>query len=181
MEFQPLAIPDVILITPRVFEDERGYFFESYKQDEFAQNGIHAVFVQENRSRSKKGVLRGLHFQKPPHAQDKLVSVTRGEILDVAVDIRKSSPSFGKWVGARLSEDNHQMLFIPKGFAHGFVALSDIADMHYKVSDVYNAASEGGVIWSDHDLGIDWGVEQPILSEKDAVFPRLKDLGEVFP
>lgn len=180
MEFLPLDIPDVILITPRIFEDERGYFFESYKQGEFAQNGINVNFVQENRSRSKKGVVRGLHFQKPPHAQDKLVSVTRGEIIDFAVDVRKGSPTFGKWVSARLSEDNHQLLYIPKGFAHGFVALSDVTDMQYKVSDVYDAASEGGVIWNDPDLGIDWSVTEPILSQKDLIFPQLKDLGETF-
>ncbi|MFA5129890.1 MAG: dTDP-4-dehydrorhamnose 3,5-epimerase [Patescibacteria group bacterium] len=180
MEFQCLDIPDVILITPRVFEDERGYFFESYKQNEFAENGINVHFVQDNRSRSKKGVLRGLHFQKPPHAQDKLVSVTRGEILDVAVDIRIGSPTYGKHVSARLSDENHQMLFIPKGFAHGFLALSDITDMQYKVSDIWDAASEGGIIWNDPDLGIDWGIEQPILAPKDLVYSGLKDSGKVF-
>jgi dTDP-4-dehydrorhamnose 3,5-epimerase len=180
MEFKRLPIEGLALITPRVFEDERGFFMESYKEQEFIENGIDTRFVQDNHSKSKKGVLRGLHFQRSPHAQDKLVRVTRGEVLDVAVDLRAGSPTYKKWISVRLSEEGRQMLFIPKGFAHGFLSLAEDTELQYKVSDAYDPASDGGIIWNDPDLGIEWGTESPICSEKDLSLPRLNDIGEIF-
>jgi dTDP-4-dehydrorhamnose 3,5-epimerase len=186
MEFKPLSIEGLVLVTPRVFEDERGLFMESFNERDFAEHGIRTRFVQDNQSTSKKGVLRGLHFQRPPHAQDKLVRVTRGEALDVAVDIRSGSPTFGAVASVRLSGENRNALYIPKGFAHGFVALTDDVDFEYKVSDFWDAASEGGIRWSDPALKIDWsalsGMDPAsfIIVAKDRALPALEDANGVF-
>ena len=173
--FKKLEIPGVVLIEPKVFEDERGFFMETYKMPDFIAAGIKGNFVQENHSRSGKGVLRGLHYQNPPFAQGKLVRAVRGEIFDVAVDIRKSSPTWGKWVGAILSEENKNILYVPAGLAHGFCVLSKIAEVIYKTTNVYSAESEAGIIWNDEDLDIEWPVKKPTLSEKDQKWPSLKD------
>lgn len=171
--FERLDIPDVVMIEPRVFRDERGFFVESYKHSEFAAFGINDRFVQDNHSRSRKGVLRGLHYQNPPRAQGKLVRAVKGEIFDVAVDIRKGSPTYGRWVGVNLSEENMIMLYIPAGFAHGFLALSDVADVIYKTTDEYSPEHEAGIIWNDPEIGIDWPLAELVLSPKDAKWPRL--------
>ncbi len=175
-------IPGVVIIEPRVFGDHRGYFFESFSERDFKENVREVKFVQDNESKSCYGVLRGLHFQKPPHAQSKLVRVVKGRVLDVAVDIRRGSPTFGKHVAVELSEDNHRQFFIPRGFAHGFVVLSEEAVFQYKCDNYYAPQSEGAVAWDDPDLGIDWGVpmDKVILSDKDKVHPRLKDAEAVF-
>ncbi len=173
--FSPLQLPEVILIAPRVFPDARGFFLETYKHSDFAANGIPERFVQDNHSRSTRNVLRGLHFQNPPKAQGKLVLVVRGVIFDVAVDIRPGSSTFGQWVGEMLSDENHHMLYIPPGFAHGFVVLSDVADVTYKVTAEYAPELDSGVIWNDPGIAIQWPVQQPILSAKDAALPRLLD------
>ncbi|AHL23097.1 dTDP-4-dehydrorhamnose 3,5-epimerase [Thermococcus nautili] len=174
-EFERLEIPDVVLIKPKVFGDERGFFMETYKKPDFERAGIKGEFVQDNHSRSRYGVLRGLHFQREPYAQAKIVRVVRGIIYDVAVDLRRNSPTFGKWVGVILSEFNKWQLYIPRGFAHGFVVLSDVADVVYKVDNVYAPDHEGGIIWNDPELGIDWLVDEPIVSEKDKKWPTLKE------
>ncbi len=172
--FTPLQIPDVILITARVFDDARGFFLETYKYSEFAAHGIPETFVQDNHSRSVRGVLRGLHFQNPPQAQGKLVRVVRGEIFDVAVDIRPSSPTFGQWVGEILSEANQRMLYIPPGFAHGFLVLSELADVSYKVTAEYAPELDSGIIWNDPTIQIQWPLQgSPLLSAKDAALPTL--------
>ncbi len=177
MNFIKLDIPGLVIIEPSVFADDRGFFLESYNKKVFSENGIDVEFVQDNHSRSSKGVLRGLHFQKPPFAQDKLVRVTKGEVFDVAVDIRPDSPTFGRWSGTILSEDNKKMFFIPQGFAHGFLVLSDVADFQYKCSNFYSKESEGGVLWNDPQIGIDWPLkENLILSDKDKLWPLLQDL-----
>lgn len=170
MAFKRTAIPDVILFEPRVFGDERGFFFESFNEREFVDAVGHSVdFVQDNHSRSRRGVLRGLHYQLPPHAQGKLVRVTSGEVFDVAVDIRKGSPTFGQWVGEILSESNKRQLWIPPGFAHGFVTLSDSADFLYKTSDFYTPTAERCIMWNDPQIGIDWPLTvAPQVSAKDA-------------
>ena len=175
-------IPGVVIIEPRVFGDHRGYFFESFSERDFKENVREVKFVQDNESKSCYGVLRGLHFQKPPHAQSKLVRVVKGRVLDVAVDIRRGSPTFGKHVAVELSEDNHRQFFIPRGFAHGFVVLSEEAVFQYKCDNYYAPQSEGAVAWDDPDLGIDWGVpmDKVILSDKDKIHPRLKDAEDVF-
>ena len=173
--FRNLEIPEVILVEPKVFEDERGFVMETYKMPDFVVSGIKGNFVQDNHSRSSKGVLRGLHYQNPPFAQGKLVRAVRGEIFDVAVDIRKGSPTYGKWVGAILSEENKHMLYIPEGFAHGFCVLSEIAEVMYKSTNVYSPEAETGIIWNDRDLNIDWPIKEPILSAKDKKWPTLKD------
>lgn len=177
MKFTKLEIPDVVLITPDVHEDARGFFFESYREDEFLKHGISAKFVQDNHSRSQKGVVRGLHFQIEPKAQAKLVRVVRGEIFDVALDIRKGSPTFGKFVTGMLSEKNRQMLFIPAGFAHGFCVLQDNTEFLYKVSGVYAPEYERGILWNDPTLAIPWPkLDVPyILSPRDKQHPTLKD------
>ena len=182
-EFVRLEIPDVILIKPKVFEDERGYFMETYKKSDFEKAGIKGDFVQDNHSRSRYGVLRGLHFQKEPYAQAKIVRCVKGVIYDVAVDLRRNSPTFGKYVSVILSEYNKYMLYIPRGFAHGFLVLSDVAEVVYKVDNEYAPEYEGGVIWNDPDLNIPWPIDNPILSEKDKKWPTLKELierGETF-
>lgn len=178
MKFTKLEIPDVVLIEPKVFGDPRGYFFESYRRDAFVAAGITVDFVQDNHSLSGKGVLRGLHFQKAPHAQGKLVRVIAGSVYDVALDIRPGSPTFGKHVDMVLSAENRKMLYIPPGFAHGFCTLEDGTQFLYKVTDIYSPGDEGGIIWNDPDLGIPWpdvGCAYT-FSEKDKKYPRLKDL-----
>ena len=177
-EFKRLEIPDVILIKPKVFEDERGFFMETYKKSDFEKAGIKGEFVQDNHSKSKYGVLRGLHFQKGPHAQAKIVRCIRGVIYDVAVDLRKNSPTFGEYVGVLLSEYNKYMLYIPRGFAHGFVVLSDVAEVVYKVDNIYAPEYEGGLIWNDPDVNIQWPIEDPIVSPKDQKWPTLRELIE---
>lgn len=172
------AIEGVKIIEPRVFNDSRGYFFESFSQREFDEKVAKVVFVQDNESKSTAGVVRGLHFQRPPYTQAKLVRVVKGKVLDVAVDIRKGSPTYGKYVAVELSEENKRQFFIPKGFAHGFAVLSDEAVFQYKCDEFYAPESEGAIAWDDPDIGIDWKVPQEdrILSEKDAHHPRLKDV-----
>jgi len=174
--FSNMEISDVKLIIPKHYQDERGYFLESFKESEFSTNKINAKFVQDNVSFSTKGVLRGLHFQQKPKEQAKLVSVISGEIFDVAVDIRKDSPTFGKWVGEILSEKNHKMLYIPEGFAHGFCTLSDTANVHYKVTNEYSPENELGIIWNDPSISISWLITNPIVSEKDKKLPILQKL-----
>ncbi len=171
--FKSVEMPDLILVEPKVFVDERGCFIETFKQSEFQANGINYCFVQDNHSKSKKGVLRGLHYQLNPKAQGKLVRCIRGRIWDVAVDIRKSSPYFGKWFGCELSEQNNLMLWIPPGFAHGFLALED-AEITYKNTAEYDPLLDAGIIWNDADVRIDWGIKNPILSKKDSELPTLK-------
>ncbi|WP_077044275.1 dTDP-4-dehydrorhamnose 3,5-epimerase [Pseudomonas sp. KK4] len=170
------ALPGVLIIEPRVMKDERGFFYESFNARSFEQaTDVPAAFVQDNHSRSQKGVLRGLHYQLQS-PQGKLVRVTHGEILDVAVDIRRSSAHFGQWVAMRLSADNHRQMWIPEGFAHGFVVLSDAAEVLYKTTDYYNPRGERSVRWDDPDLGIDWQLDgTPILSAKDQDAPLFKD------
>jgi dTDP-4-dehydrorhamnose 3,5-epimerase len=177
MKFKALSIPDVILIEPRVFEDSRGFFYESYREDLFSQNGITQKFVQDNHSRSTKGVLRGLHYQIAPRAQAKLVRVVRGEVFDVAVDIRKDSKTFGKYVGEILNENNKRMMYIPPGFAHGYLTLQDHTEFLYKCSEFYSPQHEQGILWDDPDVAIIWPKLDVdfILSEKDKKYPSLKD------
>ena len=172
------AIPGVVIIEPRVFEDARGYFFESFNQREFEEKVGPICFVQDNESKSSYGVVRGLHFQKGEHAQSKLVRVVKGAVLDVAVDIRKGSPTFGKWVSVELTEDNHRQFFIPRGFAHGFSVLSEIAVSQYKCDNFYAPQSEGAIAWDDPDLNIDWRIpaDKIILSAKDSKHPLLREL-----
>ncbi|AEF95736.1 dTDP-4-dehydrorhamnose 3,5-epimerase [Methanotorris igneus] len=177
-EFIKTKIPDVILIKPKVFGDERGFFMETYKKEDFEKVGIKGEFIQDNHSKSRYGVLRGLHFQRKPYAQAKIVRCIRGVIFDVAVDLRRNSPTFGKWVGVILSEYNKYQLYIPRGFAHGFCVLSDVAEVIYKVDNVYAPDYEEGVIWNDRDIGIEWPIDEPILSEKDKKWPTLKELVE---
>jgi len=182
MEVIKTAIEGVVIIEPRVFADDRGYFYESWNQKEFNEKVRPVNFVQDNQSKSTYGVLRGLHFQKGDHAQSKLVRAVRGTVLDVAVDIRKGSPTFGQYVAVELSEDNHRQFFIPRGFAHGFSVLSETAIFQYKCDNLYCRESEGAVAWDDPDLGIDWRIpaEKVILSPKDAHHPRLKDSEYLF-
>lgn len=161
------SIPDILLLKPDVFEDNRGYFFESYNYNKILTTGIAVSFIQDNQSLSEKNVLRGLHFQCPPYAQGKLVRVIKGSVLDVAVDIRKSSPYYGKFVSQVLSEQNKMMMWIPPGFAHGFLTLEDNTIFFYKCTDFYNKASEGLIKWDDPDLGIDWNITNPTISERD--------------
>ena len=173
-EFKRLEIPDVILITPKVFTDERGFFMEIYQKEEFVKAGITGEFVQQNHSKSVKGVLRGLHYQKEPYAQAKLVRCIKGEIFDVAVDIRKNSLTFGKYVSAILSEKNKNMLYIPRGFAHGFEVLSRKAEVVYNVDNIYSKESESGILWSDHEIMVKWPIKRPLLSEKDKKWPPIR-------
>ncbi len=178
--FSNLEIPEVKLVTANFYLDKRGYFFESFKESEFTLNGIKTRFVQDNFSHSIKGVLRGLHYQKNPKAQAKLVTALRGEIFDVAVDIRKNSPTYGKWVGEILSEINHNSLYIPEGFAHGFCVLSECADVLYKVTQEYSPKDERGIIWNDPEIDINWPIDKPILQEKDSALPVLKNADNDF-
>ncbi|MCH8319199.1 MAG: dTDP-4-dehydrorhamnose 3,5-epimerase [Bacteroidetes bacterium] len=173
-------IPDLLIIQPKVFEDERGYFFESYNKNEFNKDGINYGFVQDNESMSQKNVLRGLHFQNPPYAQAKLVRVIKGAVLDVAVDIRRNSATYGQHYSIELSEKNKTMMFIPEGFAHGFLTLADNTIFSYKCTQVYNKASEDTILWDDPDLNINWGIADPILSEKDRSAQTFKDFNSLF-
>lgn len=174
MKITPTELPEVFIIEPTVFNDSRGCFFESYHQARFKEAGLCHDFVQDNISVSMKGVLRGLHFQNP-HAQTKLVSVLQGEVFDVAVDIRVDSPTFGRWVSVILSGENKKQLYIPAGFAHGFVSLTDHTIFVYKCSALYNAAAEASIIWNDPTLQITWPINDPVLSNKDATAPKLND------
>jgi dTDP-4-dehydrorhamnose 3,5-epimerase len=177
--FKKLSIPEVILIEPKIFSDKRGFFFENFKEENFLLNGI-TKMIQDNISQSKFGVIRGLHYQKNPKAQAKLVTAITGKIFDVAVDIRKNSPTYGKWVGEILSNENHRSLYIPEGFAHGFSVLSEKADVIYKVSSEYSQENEGGIIWNDPTINIPWSVKQPIISEKDNLLPLLENIDTNF-
>lgn len=171
-------IEGVIIIEPKIFSDDRGYFFESFSQQRFIENVCETTFVQDNESKSTYGVLRGLHYQKPPFAQSKLVRVVSGRVLDVAVDIRKGSPTFGKYVSVELSEDNKRQFFIPRGFAHGFVVLSQTAIFQYKCDNYYAPQSEGSLLWNDKTINIDWQIPQTdiILSEKDKISPVFSEV-----
>jgi dTDP-4-dehydrorhamnose 3,5-epimerase len=178
--FKKLSIPDVQLIEPKVFLDGRGFFLETYKHSDFMQAGIPEHFTQDNYSRSEKRVLRGLHYQKHPHGQGKLVSCVKGSIFDVAVDIRKGSPTYGKWVSAELTEENNHLLFVPAGFAHGFQVLSDFAEVLYKCTTEYYPVADRGILWNDPDIAIHWPLADPLLSVKDTVHPLLKDADNNF-
>ena len=181
MIYEETHIKGVWTITPKVFNDERGYFFEVWKQSDFDSHvGYHVDFVQDNESKSSYGVLRGLHYQKGPYSQAKLVRVIKGRVIDVAVDLRRSSPTFGQHVAVELSEDNKRQLFIPRGFAHGYCTLTDDTELFYKVDGLYAPDREGGVLWNDPDLAIDWPVAaaDAVTSDKDKVLPRLKDMPE---
>ncbi|WP_428419977.1 dTDP-4-dehydrorhamnose 3,5-epimerase [Methylibium sp.] len=176
MKATATSLPEVLILEPKVFGDERGFFMESFNQKTFDDAvGYHVDFVQDNHSRSARGVLRGLHYQLPPHAQGKLVRVTSGRVFDVAVDLRRSSPRFGRWTGLELSTDRHQQLWIPPGFAHGFLVLSETADFLYKTTDYYSPRAEGAVRWDDARIGIEWpdAGMPPTLSPKDAQAPML--------
>jgi len=178
--FKRLSIPDVILVEPQLFSDDRGFFFESFKESDFFSNGIDKNFVQDNFSHSVNGVIRGLHFQKAPKAQAKLVTVLKGKIFDVAADIRKNSPTYGKWVSEILSGDTHNLLYVPEGFAHGFCVISDDADVLYKVSNEYSQEHERSIIWNDPKLSIQWPVKKPIISNKDNKLSLLENLDNDF-
>ena len=178
--FKRLSIPDVILIEPQSFSDDRGFFFESFKESDFFSNGICKKFVQDNFSHSTNGVIRGLHFQKAPKAQAKLVTVLKGKIFDVAVDIRKNSQTYGKRVSEILSDDTHNLLYVPEGFAHGFCVISDEADVHYKVSNEYSQEHERSIIWNDPKLNIEWPIKKPIISNKDNKLSLLENLDNDF-
>ena len=177
MQVERLALREVLLITPRIFGDARGFFFECFNAQRFVElTGVTLPFVQDNHSKSSRGVLRGLHYQLSPNAQGKLVRVTQGEVFDVAVDIRRSSPTFGRWVGASLSADNHQQLWIPPGFAHGFLTLSDTAEFLYKTTDYYAPDCERVIRWNDAELGITWPqIASPTLAARDAAAPSLAE------
>lgn len=182
MEVIKTNIEGVVIIEPRIFRDDRGYFFESFSQRDFQEKVCNTVFVQDNESKSSYGVLRGLHFQKTPYAQSKLVRVIKGAVLDVAVDIRKGSPTFGQHVAVELTEDNHRQFFIPRGFAHGFSVLTDEVIFQYKCDNFYAPQSEGALAWDDPDLGIDWQIptDKVLLSEKDRHHSRLRDAEWLF-
>lgn len=173
-DFSPTEIPSVILVEPRVFEDRRGYFMESYRLSEFQAVGIVETFVQDNQSLSVRNTLRGLHYQVDPFAQGKLIRCLRGEIWDVAVDLRESSPSFGKWVARILSAENNRMLYVPPGFAHGFQVVSDLAEVSYKCTAEYAPQAERSIVWNDPDLAINWPVKGAIVSEKDRIAPTFE-------
>ena len=171
--FQRLAIPDVILIEPRMLGDNRGFFLETYKRSDFAAAGIHEVFVQENHTSSERGVLRGLHYQRAPHAQSKLVRVVCGSVFDVAVDLRPDSPTNGRWVAAQLSSENRRQMYIPSGCAHGFCVLSEIAEVVYLTSAEYSPDHESGIMWNDPAVAIQWPIADPIVSDRDKQWPLL--------
>ena len=180
MTFEPLVIPEVVLIKPEVHSDDRGFLRETYKASAFREAGLPEHFEQSNHSRSQRGVLRGLHYQTPPASHGKLVSVVRGEVLDVAVDIRRNSPTYGTWVSARLSDDNHHQLYVPPGFAHGFYVLSEVADVFYCLSAEYSKEHDRGILWNDPDIGIDWGTDAPLLSKRDKKLPTLEEADNPF-
>jgi dTDP-4-dehydrorhamnose 3,5-epimerase len=176
----PTRLEGVALIEPAVHGDERGFFVETFSRDAWAELGAGAEFVQHNHSRSGKGILRGLHFQTEP-GQAKLLRCARGAILDVAVDLRRASPTYGQWEGHVLDDERHRQLFVPIGFAHGFVVLSDVADVAYLVSSLYDPATERGIAWDDPDVGVDWRVSEPLLSERDKTAPRLAEIADELP
>ncbi len=180
MEVIETTLKGVVVIKPKVFEDARGYFFESYNRNVFTNAGINADFVQDNQSLSQKGVLRGLHFQNNPFAQGKLVRVITGAVFDVAVDIRKNSPTYGKWFGQELTEKNKWMMYIPPGFAHGFATLEDNTVFSYKCTNFYSKVSEDCILWNDPDLNIDWKINNPLLSEKDLQGKLFRDFETLF-
>ena len=182
MEIIKTDIEGVVIIEPRIFKDERGYFYESFSQREFTEKVCNTTFVQDNQSKSSYGVLRGLHFQKPPYCQSKLVRCIKGAVLDVAVDIRKGSPTFGKYVAVELTEDNHRQFFVPRGFAHGFAVLSEEAVFQYKCDNFYNKESEGAIAWDDATLAIDWKIpaEKIMLSAKDSNNKGINDAPYLF-
>ena len=180
MEIIKTPLEGLLIIKPDVFEDDRGYFFESFNQEKFRSAGLDLTFLQDNESKSKKGVLRGLHYQAPPFAQGKLVRVISGSVLDVAVDIRKNSPTCGRWESIVLSGQNKWMYWIPAGFAHGFATLEDDTMFFYKCTNVYSKISEGSIRWDDPDLNINWGVDNPVISEKDKVSPGFGELVSPF-
>ena len=179
MRIVPTKITEVVVLEPSVFRDERGYFMETWSRERYAEAGIGATFVQDNLSFSRQGVLRGLHFQNP-RAQGKLVSVVQGAVFDVAVDLRRDSPTFGEWVGVELSEENHRQMYIPEGFAHGFVVTSETALFSYKCTRVYSPEHERSLRWDDPDVGIEWPIAEPILSTKDKGAPGLREVSEEF-
>ena len=174
------AISDLLIVESNVFEDERGYFFEAFNANRWNENGVPIQIAQTNISKSQKDVVRGLHFQNPPFAQGKLIRVLKGAVLDVAVDIRKNSVSYGKYVAIELTEDNKLGLWVPPGFAHGFKTIAEDTLFYYDCTDVYNRESEGSVRWNDPDIGIDWKIENPIISEKDAIAPFFRELESQF-
>ncbi len=180
MNILTTELSGLMIIEPTVFGDNRGYFFESFNADIFKSAGLETGFVQDNESKSSRGVLRGLHFQEPPFEQGKLVRVVRGAVMDVSVDIRKNSPTFGKWLSFKLTEQNKKMLWIPPGFAHGFVTLEEETVFIYKCTNVYNKGSENSISWNDPDLNIDWGIENPVISEKDKKAPSFRELKSLF-
>jgi dTDP-4-dehydrorhamnose 3,5-epimerase len=180
MEIIKTKIKDLLIIKPRVFRDERGYFFEAFNEELFKKNGLNFYFVQDNESKSQKGVLRGMHFQKPPYSQGKLVRVIKGAVLDVAVDLRKDSQTYGQHFSVELTEENKTMYWIPPGFAHGFLTLRDETIFSYKCTNLYNKESEGAIIWNDQDLNIDWGISNPIVSEKDKIAPDFNSFDSPF-
>lgn len=180
MEFRPTTIPEVILVEPDVHQDDRGFFLETYHRHKYAAGGITAGFVQDNHSKSRRGTLRGLHAQRR-RPQGKLVRAVEGEIFDVAVDVRRGSPTFGRWVGEVLSAANFRQLWVPVGFVHGFCVLSDTAQVEYKCTDFYDRDDEITVVWNDPDVGIEWPVAEPLLSPKDAAAPRLREITELLP
>lgn len=179
-EFQAVSLPGPLLVKPRIFGDSRGFFLELYKHSDFAQAGIREHLVQDNYSRSGRGVLRGLHYQKNPHAQGKLVACLQGTIYDVAVDIRKGSPFYGKWIGIELSGENRFSFYVPPGFAHGFQVLSESADVLYKCTAEYSPESDRGIIWNEPEIAVAWPFGAPVLSAKDKVHPGLKDCDNNF-
>ena len=180
MEIIKTPIEGLLVIKPKIFGDDRGYFFESWSRESFAKNGLDVDFVQDNQSRSSKGVLRGLHFQNPPYAQGKLVRVIKGAVLDISVDIRKDSPTYGQHFSVELSETNKNIFWIPPGFAHGFATLKDNTIFTYKCTKVYNKESEGAFLWNDIDLSIDWGIDNPLVSDKDLEAGNFKDFVSKF-
>ena len=179
-EFSHAEIPDIVLIQARPVEDSRGFFMETYKRSDFAAHGIAEIFVQSNHSRSAGGILRGLHYQKHPKAQGKLVRTVFGSVFDVAVDMRRGSPTYGKWVGIALSADHRTMLYVPPGFAHGFCVISEVAEVLYMTTEEYAPGCEAGVLWNDPELAIDWPIAHPKLSERDRNWPRLRDADNNF-
>lgn len=174
--FKPLSIPEIILIEPEAFSDSRGYFLESFKSSDFLLNNVPNCFVQDNLSFSKQNVIRGMHFQKKPKEQGKLVSVIKGSVLDIAVDLRKNSSTFLKWIAVELNDKNHAMLYIPEGFAHGFLTLTKEVYLLYKCTKEYDPKSDSGIRWDDPDIGIEWPIDKPIVSEKDQHLPTFRNL-----
>jgi dTDP-4-dehydrorhamnose 3,5-epimerase len=180
LERLPTKLDGVVLLGPTVHGDERGFMVETYRRDLWAEHGVEVEFVQHNHSRSSKGTLRGIHFQTEP-GQAKLVRCARGAVLDVAVDLRRDSPTFGQWEAHVLDDEKHRQLFVPVGFGHGFAVLSDIADFTYLLSSLYDPLTESGIAWDDPDVGVDWQVENPLLSERDKTAPKLSEIAETLP